>query len=155
MVSLPFPAAVQFHIPPEGGPGQKPGSSAYGAEIMEGRHRGETDPFYLTAKWQHLRKRILRRDGYVDQWAKRYNPMPKQATMVHHIFPREWFPEWQWDPWNLISLSLTSHNELHDRNSGRLTSKGLQLLRLTAEKRGMSAKEIQELVRKMDDTPPG
>lgn len=73
--------------------------------------------------------------------------------MVHHIFPREWFPEWQWEPWNLISLSLTSHNELHDRNSGRLTGKGLQLLRLTAEKRGMSAKEIQELVRKMDDTP--
>ena len=75
--------------------------------------------------------------------------------MVHHIFPREWFPEWQWEPWNLISLSLISHNELHDRNSGRLTSKGLQLLRLTAEKRGMSAKEITKLVQKMDETPRG
>ena len=54
--------------------------------------------------------------------------------MVHHIFPREDYPEFQWSEWNLISLSSEMHNALHDRNSGELTEKGMDLLKRTKRK---------------------
>lgn len=57
--------------------------------------------------------------------------------MVHHVFPREQYPEYQWEPWNLISLSAEAHNEMHDRNTGSLTDKGQELLKRVARKRNM------------------
>ena len=49
--------------------------------------------FYTSDKWRRKRKRILRRDGYMDQIEKRYGRMV-EATIVHHIFPLEDFPEY-------------------------------------------------------------
>ena len=89
--------------------------------------------FYYTAKWKRLRASILRRDGYQCQLSKRYGKTVP-AEVVHHIFPREQYPQYQWAPWNLISISKEEHNSLHDRVTDKLTEKGMELLKRTAEK---------------------
>ena len=71
------------------------------------------------------------------QISKRYGKMIP-ATVVHHVFPRDEFPEYQWEPWNLISVSEGAHNSLHDRVTNALTPKGVELLKRTARKNGMA-----------------
>lgn len=82
----------------------------------------EHDPFYDSPRWRHLRAAILRRDGYLCQLSKRYGKRV-EATVVHHIFPRDKYPQYQWAAWNLISLSMAAHNKLHERASDELTDK--------------------------------
>lgn len=91
------------------------------------------DVFYKTARWKHLRAAVLRRDGYMCQWSRRYGKQIPADT-VHHVFPRELFPEYQWEPWNLVSLSRAEHNEMHDRVTNDLTDKGMTLLRAVARR---------------------
>ena len=79
-----------------------------------------TDKFYTSAKWRHLREVILRRDGYRCQLSKRYGKNVS-ADNVHHIFPREEFPEYTYEAWNLISLSHDKHMEMHKATSGELS----------------------------------
>lgn len=100
----------------------------------------QDDPFYFTAKWQRLRRRILKRDGYMCQLSKRYGII-KKAEVVHHCFPLEEYPEYAFEPWNLISLSLSRHNALHDRNTNALTEEGRQLLVRVARKEGIEIPE--------------
>lgn len=94
------------------------------------------DKYYHNRKWTHIREAILRRDGYQCQLSKRYGKIV-QANTVHHIFPRKEFPEYQYEPWNLISLSTEKHNEMHDRNTNALTAEGVKLLKRTARKQGI------------------
>lgn len=96
------------------------------------------DPFYKSTRWKNLRARILRRDGYMCQLSRRYGRMI-QADTVHHIFPREEYPAYQWEPWNLISVSTEMHNKLHDRDTHKLTKMGLELMERTARKRDQAA----------------
>ncbi len=46
------------------------------------------------------------------------------ADTVHHIYPVENYPEYAFCDWNLISLSSTMHNKLHDRITNKLTDLG-------------------------------
>lgn len=85
----------------------------------------------------------MRRDGYTCQIAKRYGKK-EPAALVHHIFPREEFPEYQLEAWNLIAVSYAAHERLHIRDTGELTEEGKALLRRTALKYG---KEIPERYR--------
>lgn len=94
------------------------------------------DPFYKSARWLRLREKVLRRDGYMCQVSKRYGKRV-QADTVHHIFPRDEYPEYQWMGWNLISLSADVHNQMHDRVTNALTKEGLELMRRTARRRGL------------------
>ena len=94
------------------------------------------DLFYKSARWQRLRAMVLRRDGYQCQVTKRYGKRV-EATTVHHVFPREEFPEYQWELWNLISLAGDVHDEMHDRQSGALTAKGVELLKRVARREGV------------------
>lgn len=96
----------------------------------------KVDPFYKSRRWQKLREIVLRRDGYQCQIARRYGRQVK-AEVVHHIFPRKDYPEYQYCSWNLISLSSEAHNKLHDRMTDTLTEEGMQLLKRTARKRGI------------------
>lgn len=64
-----------------------------------------------------------------------------QADTVHHIFPRDEFPAFEWMPWNLISLSATAHDRLHDRKTQELTEEGVALLRRTARRQGIELPE--------------
>ena len=98
------------------------------------------DGFYKTGRWAHLREVILRRDGYQCQDARRYGRRVP-ATTVHHVFPREVFPEYQWEAWNLVSLSDAAHERMHNRATHELTDEGVRLLRRVAKKYGVVVPE--------------
>lgn len=95
----------------------------------------ESHEFYTGRRWTHLREVILRRDGYCDQVLKRYGKL-RQAENVHHIFPREEFPEYQYESWNLISLTHNTHMAMHIPATGELSPEGIDLLRRTCRKYG-------------------
>lgn len=112
-------------------------------ERNEGRYLATVFPFllmetfYNQKRWIRLRERILRRDKYVCQVSKRYGKITEGNT-VHHIFPRDDFPEYQYEPWNLITVSASTHDRLHERNSQTLTEQGIDLLVRTARKHGIT-----------------
>lgn len=81
-------------------------------------------------RWRALRLRILRRDHYRCQEAKRYGRVV-QADVVHHVWPAEDYPEYAYAPWNLVSLSQAAHDAMHDRATGRLTDLGERWRRRT------------------------
>lgn len=91
---------------------------------------------YEGKRWRHLREVVLRRDGYQDQVQKRKG-RSVQAELVHHIYPVAEYPEYQWQTWNLISVSKNTHNQLHNRDTGDLTYEGLLLMQRTARKQGI------------------
>ena len=91
-------------------------------------------------KWFKVRQSALRRDKYMDRETARYG-IPRPAEVVHHIFPRDDFPQYEYELWNLISLSRRTHNEMHDRDTDELTEKGIDLLRRTCRR---YQKEIPE-----------
>lgn len=93
--------------------------------------------FYESDKWRRKRSAILRRDGYKDQIASRYGKNI-EANIVHHIFPLDEFPEHRLSDWNLISVSMATHNRLHDRDTDELTELGVELLRRTARRKGIN-----------------
>lgn len=96
--------------------------------------------FYDSKRWQMTRAAVLARDSYACQYFKRYGKM-KPANTVHHIFPRNEFPEYQWNRWNLISLSKEAHEMMHYRRSEELTEAGIELLKRTARKNGIDIPE--------------
>lgn len=83
---------------------------------------------YKTKRWRKLRLSILRRDGYKCRESLRYG-ITAEATTVHHVWPAEDYPEYAWEPWNLISLTQGMHEAMHDRTAGTLTDRGLSWLR--------------------------
>lgn len=98
------------------------------------------ESFYKSKRWERTRARILRRDGYQCQIAKRYGKRIP-ANTVHHIFPRDKFPQYQWEPWNLIAVSHDKHNQLHIRATGELSEQGLELMKRTARRQGIELEE--------------
>jgi len=98
--------------------------------------RGVYMDLYETKRWKRKRELILRRDGYQCQLSKRYGKL-RSADTVHHIFPLEYFPEYAWKDWNLISLSKAAHNACHDRDTHELSQIGVELLKRTARKQGI------------------
>jgi len=107
----------------------------------------QADPFYKSARWERLRCQAMKRDGYMCQQSKRYGRMVS-AEVVHHILPREYFPECQWSLWNLVSLTSKEHDRLHDRVTGRLTDEGMRLVKRLALDRGLDLNKIEK---KMND----
>lgn len=85
---------------------------------------------YKARRWERLRAQVMRRDGYRCQLSKRYGKSVP-ADLVHHIYPIDEFPEYAFEPWNLISVSRAAHNKLHDRDSDKLTAEGVALMRRT------------------------
>lgn len=88
---------------------------------------------YHSKRWKAKRQKILRRDKYQCQVSKRYGKAV-EADLVHHIFPAKDYPEYEWEDWNLISVSQATHNKLHNTNTDELSSTGLELLKRTARK---------------------
>ena len=94
------------------------------------------DKLYKSKRWEMLRQSILRRDGYKCQSCKRYGKLV-QASMVHHIFPVEDYPEYSFATWNLTSLCDACHNKMHDKNNNKLSAKGMSLMERTALRNGV------------------
>lgn len=105
--------------------------------------------FYESEKWRRKRQQILKRDGYLDQVVKRYGKS-REAHIVHHVFPLDEFPEYRLTDWNLISISMATHNRLHDRDTGLLSDDGVELLRRIARRNGI---EIPQRYR-TEQSPP-
>lgn len=57
------------------------------------------------------------------QESKRYG-RTIEANTVHHIYTVEEYPELAYTDWNLISLSHSEHNKMHDRVTNKITHKG-------------------------------
>lgn len=81
-------------------------------------------------RWQLLRMLALRRDGFKCKHSERYG-LDVEATVVHHIWPAEDYPEYAYCLWNLISLSAKAHDKMHDRRTRKLTPLGESLRRHT------------------------
>ena len=92
--------------------------------------------WYESTRWKRVRAAVLRRDGYLCRVSIRYGHR-EAAALVHHIFPREQFPEYQYCMWNLISVTKSVHNSLHVRATDELSGEGIDLLRRTARKNGI------------------
>lgn len=74
-------------------------------------------------RWRRLREAALRRDGYRCRQAARYGRV-EEAQVVHHVWPAEDYPEYAYCLWNLISLTKTNHDAMHDRITHKLTPLG-------------------------------
>lgn len=82
------------------------------------------DPFYRTTKWIKKRNRIMRKYSYECQESKRFGKSV-QAEMIHHIYPREQYPELSFVDWNLLPLTNGKHNTFHDRENNSVIGQGL------------------------------
>ena len=92
----------------------------------------QTDEFLLSKIWMSKSKAILRRDGYIDQYILKTTGRRIPANLVHHILPRETFPQYALEDWNLISLSRHTHNKILHTFTGQLTREGRRLMYETA-----------------------
>lgn len=105
-----------------------------------------SDDFYNSRTWKQKRLHILRRDGWVDQVALR-DGVKIEAELVHHILPREEYPQYELKDWNLISVSKETHKQrLHEKYTGKLTRLGKRLMTETAMKNGVPLKMVTLVV---------
>lgn len=103
------------------------------------------------SKWERLRARILRRDRYRSKLAERFGKH-EPADTVHHILPAEYFPEYMFTPWNLISITAAEHNRLHVRKSHELSKEGIELAVRTATRQGLNVVSIMAKLNEGKDT---
>lgn len=85
---------------------------------------------YQGGRWKKKRLHILRLDGYKCQIDRAYG-RTTEASVVHHIYPADDYPEYEWCDWNLISVSAANHNRLENRKTGELTAFGRKLMERT------------------------
>lgn len=91
---------------------------------------------YQSRRWIRKREHILHRDKHMDQYALRHG-VRAEANLVHHILPAQEYPEYQWEDWNLISVSESTHRMLHEKYTGRLSPDGWELATETADANGI------------------
>lgn len=105
------------------------------------------DDFYGSRAWRMKRQHILRRDGWMDQVALR-DGVKLEADTVHHILPREDYPQYQLCDWNLIAVNgkLTHKARLHEKYSGKLTKLGKALMYSTAAKNDIPLKMLTMVI---------
>lgn len=75
------------------------------------------EQMYKSRRWQHKKRRILRRDKYLCQNCKRYG-RHTPATDVHHIQHADERPDLWFDNDNLVSLCRGCHNKMHPEKGG-------------------------------------
>lgn len=76
---------------------------------------------YHSPAWLQKRAAILRRDGYKCQECKRYGRL-RDAEIVHHKNPVEFFPELAFCDENLVSLCTKCHNKKHPEKGRKPTA---------------------------------
>ena len=82
------------------------------------------DNFYKTQRWKKLRKQALRRDAFQCIECRKYF-RSRTATVVHHVKPRELYPELQWRLDTLESLCEACHNRKHpEKGRARAAGRG-------------------------------
>lgn len=69
-----------------------------------------------------------------------------EAEHVHHIFPREQYPEYQYERWNLMSLCFNCHNGMHNRFNGELSKAGRIQMQTTALMNGIDIRSHKQTI---------
>lgn len=110
------------------------------------------DDFLASEEWKRKRAAILRRDGYIDKYLFRYGKKVPGNT-VHHIAPRELFPEYKLADWNLMTMNEKTHNGMHDRTTNKLTAEGFELLTRTFRKNNIAFDERVDQLRPREPAP--
>jgi 5-methylcytosine-specific restriction endonuclease McrA len=65
----------------------------------------EEKKFFNSSRWKKKRKRIIDRDGaHCQRCLIKYNVVTANTLEVHHIKPRNKYPELRWEEKNLITL---------------------------------------------------
>lgn len=101
----------------------------------------DSDQFIWSKKWRDKSHKILRRDNYLDQYVLKTEHRMIPADMVHHILPREDFPQYAMEDWNLIAVSKQTHNRILHTIKGKLTRAGKALMYETAWRNGIKMTE--------------
>ncbi len=86
---------------------------------------------YKGRRWKAKRAYILSKDNYLDVVALRFWNREEEATIVHHIYPAEEYPEFRYCDWNLISVSRRTHRLLENPYTNDLTDLGRTLMKNT------------------------
>ncbi len=74
-----------------------------------------TRKLYHTARWQKLRVAVLSRYSGMDLWALHHHGRIEYAETVHHIIPTAENETMFFMFDNLIPVSRSSHDEIHER----------------------------------------
>lgn len=87
-------------------------------------HEKKADPFYKSGPWRAVRQQALDRDlGLCQECLRRFYQgqviKVQDAVMVHHIKPREEYPELALDINNLESLCDKHHNYFHPEKGNK------------------------------------
>lgn len=101
----------------------------------------QNDEFIWSEQWRRKAHSILRRDGYIDQYILKTTGRMIEANLVHHILPRDEFPQYAMEDWNLISLNKRTHSRIIHTIKGKLTNEGRKLMMETAFKQGIKLHE--------------
>lgn len=81
--------------------------------------------FYKSKDWLHVRKVVLKRDGYECRECKRYGKVV-EANTVHHVIPLAEMYDLKLDRRNLISLCDEHHENMHNRFTNELSKLGVE-----------------------------
>lgn len=97
----------------------------------------ETDPFYKSRPWRAARAMRLEMDNYkcvdcMDLFLHHGGSKPRDATIVHHVIPRDQRPDLELDIDNLRSLCDACHNKRHPEKglTGEIRSSGRSGIRI-------------------------
>lgn len=103
---------------------------------------GNWDKFQHSKAWLKKRGQVLRRYGYIDQYIRRTTGRTTEANVVHHILPKEQFPQYALESWNLISVSRHTHSRILHTRTGALSKAGKVLMMQTAIENGIKLQRV-------------
>ncbi len=106
---------------------------------------GKESDFYHTPRWERLKRSVLAENKYMCQECKKKGIF-MSAEHVHHIFPREQYPEYAFERWNLIPLCRKCHNEMHNRYTNELSKRGEFLRKETALMQGFDISDKKKTI---------
>lgn len=114
--------------------------------MNNGSRTGDWEKFLHSNDWKRTREQILRRDGYMDQYVKATTGRIISGNIVHHILPKEKFPQWALSDWNLITVSENTHRHILHNKNGALTKAGEALMRETAERNHIDLQRVTMVI---------
>lgn len=113
---------------------------------MNGIENGDWERFIHSKTWKIKRQNILRRDGYIDQYVKRTTGQIQPGHIVHHILPKEQFPQYALADWNLMTVGTYTHRAVLHTKTGKLSKAGEALMRETAAMNGVELHRVTMVI---------
>lgn len=77
-----------------------------------------SDAFLRTKRWRKFARSVMRRDGYECRKCARFGRHTGDNLIVHHVKPRDEYPELVFSPENCVTLCRRCHNAEHPEKGG-------------------------------------